>query len=258
MTDVFLRAGEPSPSDVRLRDPTIPDGGGVAYVLSGDNGTYAYTGQASTFTFGRNLAGSNGTYAVTGQSASFVFDRKLLGANGTYTIAGQNAAFTFARTLSGSVGTYSVAGQTASFVFARLLAGDNGIYAVAGQDAALIYAPSVIVGNGGLGALDVGGDPPYFIDIFEKPDRFRHEREAREKLRETIRIALEGPQAQEVREVLEPKPVDSVSPLEMRIDFEAMNADVLEIIKSGYRARIEQIRRESQENEEVFMIAMAL
>lgn len=125
------------------------------------------------------------------------------------------------------------------------------------NDAFQIEQP-IAIGGGGGGDLSLGKDPKYFLDIFEEPDRYRYEREAREKLRDAIRIALEGPQAREVREALEPKPVDSVAPLEMRFDFEAMNAEVLGIIQSGYRARVEQVRRQSQEDEEILMIAMTL
>ena len=76
MTDIFLRAGEANPSDVKLRDPTLADVGGshqiepVGVASSsalgqiGLNGTIAAVGVASVAALGD--VGLNGTVAAAG------------------------------------------------------------------------------------------------------------------------------------------------------------------------------------------------
>lgn len=91
--------------------------GKIDYSLSGEAGSYTYTGQAATFKVERNLAGAFGSYAYTGQTATFTVGRQLQGAFGTYTYTGQDATLTYtpgsggiAYSLSGEFGSYSYTG----------------------------------------------------------------------------------------------------------------------------------------------------
>lgn len=112
------------------------------------------------------------------------------------------------------------------------------------------------VGGGGGGPLDMGEESPPFkpiIDIREPADRFREQREKNARVREQLRVALEGPQAEEVRELVEPLPSDSVQPLYERIDI-AQLADSVTLRIEGYfrqelARRLEIERRLTMERE---------
>lgn len=98
------------------------------------------------------------------------------------------------------------------------------------------------IGGGGGGPLDMGEESPplkpiLFID--EPEDRFKERRERNARVREQLRIALEGPQAEELRTVLEPKPADSARPLYERIDVERFDAELMELVERHYRAALE-------------------
>lgn len=80
--------------------------------------------------------------------------------------------------------------------------------------------------------------PRILIEEREPADRFKNERERKERLRKHIRIALEGPQAPEVRQTLEPEPSDSAKPLHERIEVEALSDEQIIRIGEYYRAAL--------------------
>ena len=101
---------------------------------------------------------------------------------------------------------------------------------------------SAQIGGGGGGPLDMGEESPPFkpiIDIREPADRFREQREKNERVREQLRIALEGPQAEEVRAYVEPIPSDSATPLHERFELRTFSDAQLDTIERFYRAAID-------------------
>ena len=98
------------------------------------------------------------------------------------------------------------------------------------------------IGGGGGGPLDMGEESPPLkpiIDIREPADRFRAQRERATRVREQLRVALEGPQAEEVRAYVEPTPSDSGSPLQDRIEVALLSDEQITAIGRYYRSALE-------------------
>ena len=104
---------------------------------------------------------------------------------------------------------------------------------------------SAQIGGGGGGPLDMGEESPPFkpiIDITEPQDRFKAHREKNARVREQLRVALEGPQAQEVRAYVEPQPRDSAIPVHERIDIDRFSDAELQTIDRFYQAALDYKR----------------
>lgn len=90
-------------------------------------------------------------------------------------------------------------------------------------------------------------------DGVRKREHYRELIEAREELREQLRLALEGPQATELAQELEalarPQVADSIYvPLVDRIDYDALSAEIINDIKARYK----------EKDEEMIMLLLAL
>jgi len=91
---------------------------------------------------------------------------------------------------------------------------------------------------------------------------FRRRREARARFREQIRLALEGPQAEELRTILEPLPVDSVQPLYERVDLDALTTEMRSTINIYYEAAAiakevtAKARQAEEDDEDVLLLGM--
>ena len=90
------------------------------------------------------------------------------------------------------------------------------------------------------------------IDITEPADRFKHQRERSTRVKEQLRVALEGPQAQEVRAYVEPEPRDSVIPVHERIDIDRFSDQQLQTIDRFYRAALDY-KREAEKMRQAFL-----
>ena len=113
--------------------------------------------------------------------------------------------------------------------------------------------------GGGGGAVNLGEESPtlprIFMEITEPADRFRGQRERGARLREQLRVALEGPQAAAVRALVEPQPVDATEALHERVDIEALAQSVVAQVQGYYRAAIEAREREiDADDDEVLML----
>lgn len=113
--------------------------------------------------------------------------------------------------------------------------------------------------GGGGGAVNVGEESPplprILMEITEPADRFRGRRETNARLREQLRVALEGPQAVAVRALVEPQPVDTPSPLHERVNIEALADEVVAKVQGYYRAALEAKAREiDADDDEVLML----
>ena len=97
--------------------------------------------------------------------------------------------------------------------------------------------------------------PRIFMEITEPADRFRQKRETNARLREQLRVALEGPQAVAVRALVEPQPVDTPAPLHERVNIEALADEVVSRVQGYYRAALEAKAREiDEDDDEVLML----
>ena len=112
-----------------------------------------------------------------------------------------------------------------------------------------VPAAAAITGGGGGGPLDMGEESPPLKPIItevEPEDRFRAHRERHARLREHLRVALEGPQAEEVRELVEPVPSDSARPLADRVEYAALSEDQIEAIGRYYRTALEHLAEQQR------------
>ena len=101
------------------------------------------------------------------------------------------------------------------------------------------------IGGGGGGPLDMGEESPPIKPIVwevEPDDRFKPYRERQARLRDQLRVALEGPQAAEVRAYVEPQATDSVTPLQERVELATLSAEQVDRIVQYYRREIERRR----------------
>ena len=144
--------------------------------------------------------------------------------------------------------------QAVMFMYSGVLAGGAPPPA---PEPEIIPTPEPFTGGGGGGAggpLDMGEESPPLkpiIDIREPADRFRAQRERQGRIREQLRVALEGPQAAEVRAYVEPTPSDSARPLQDRIEVARLSDEQIERIGAYYRGALEyqaaQQRRAAEE-----------
>ena len=107
-------------------------------------------------------------------------------------------------------------------------------------------AAAQVVGGGGGGPLDMGEESPPLKPIItevEPRDRFKPQRERQARLREQLRVALEGPQAAEVRAYVEPVPSDSAQPLQERVELASLNEEQVVRIVAYYRAAVAHRQR---------------
>lgn len=117
-----------------------------------------------------------------------------------------------------------------------------------------------IVGGGGGGPLDMGEESQPFkpiIFIEEPADRFKEQREKNARVREHLRIALEGPQAEEVRSLVEAVPTDSDRPLIDRVDWAALGDEVVQRVEQyavDARRWAEERKRIEGDDEDLFLL----
>lgn len=142
---------------------SVPAGGGTAYTLTADGGSYSLSGQTATTypTFKRALTADAGTYTYSGLDAALSYtpggvDYGLLADAGGYTSSGQDATLTVTRKyrLTADAGSLTTTGQAANLfpTWNLRLSADAGSYSLTGQDATLAYMP-------GSGAYTLVADP---------------------------------------------------------------------------------------------------
>lgn len=149
-TKIYLYEGHATPSTIILGDPTVirpgGGGGGTAYTLTANAGSYAISGQSATLVRGRVLTCQAGAYVISGQSATLAVGRVLTCQAGAYTISGQSATLVHNRILTCEAGSYVIAGQDATLVHNRVLTCEAGAYNISGQSANLVYAAAATPG----------------------------------------------------------------------------------------------------------------
>lgn len=88
----------------------------------------------------------------------------------------------------------------------------------------------------------------------EPEDRFKPYRERQARLREQLRVALDGPQAAEVRAYVEPSATDSAQTLSDRVELRTLTDEQIAEIGRYYREALkwkaEQDRRSALEARE--------
>ena len=118
------------------------------------------------------------------------------------------------------------------------------------------FEPAGQIGGGGGGPLDMGEESPPLQPILyiqEPADRFEPQRVRHGRLREQLRVALEGPQAEEIRAAVEPVPVDAATPLHERVDVYALAEPIIARIEAEWAAERRR-RRERDEDDEIIMM----
>lgn len=122
--------------------PTVddPPGGGGAFTLTADHGSFSLTGQTAGLKADRKLIAEAGMFALNGQDV--VFEVTVPGDVGVFVVNGQAAQLIHGYRLIADHGSFSVSGQTAGLTAQRKLSADHATFALSGQDATLTYTPA--------------------------------------------------------------------------------------------------------------------
>lgn len=113
---------------------------GVNYTLACNGGTYTYTGVASTSVLAHNLSAVAGAYTYTGVVTLTTRGIGLQSLAGSYAYTGVVATLSYPRGISCNAGTYSYTGTDAVLTVSHTLGCVTGAYAYTGVDAVLTYA----------------------------------------------------------------------------------------------------------------------
>lgn len=141
-------------------------------LAAGSSGSYTLTANA-------------GSYLVTGQTATISRNRVLNCLAGSYSVTGQSVTISKNRVLNVSAGSYAVTGQSATVTKGRQLTAQSGSYLVTGQSVEITRTSTTVIFDGG-----------WIPDKRKrkKRDEEKEYREANEKRREAVRLALDGPE----------------------------------------------------------------
>lgn len=143
----------------------VSAGGGTNNTLTGDSGSYAYTGNAAAFQVTRALDGAVGSYTLIGNTGTFSYipgagsiPYTLSGATGAYAYTGNAATFRVGHSLSGATGAYAYSGNAATFKVGHTLPGAAGAYAFTGRDGTFAYVGSTAYAlSGDSGSYSIAG-----------------------------------------------------------------------------------------------------
>lgn len=108
----------------------------VAYTVTADQGSYAYTGQTVGGIRARLATAAQGAYTYTGQTTGAVRGKLATADQGAYAYTGQTVGVTTARSSVAAQGSYAYTGQTVGTSWARAVTADTGFYSLTGQDVA--------------------------------------------------------------------------------------------------------------------------
>lgn len=145
-------------------------GGGTAYSLSADVGSYSLSGQAAAFNYvpgaaSYTLTADVGSYSLTGQAAGLAYAPgsgaySLAAEFGSYSLSGVDASVKAGRNLPAEFGSYGLSGQAAGVVVGRRVAGEFGSYSLTGQDATLTAVGAVSYSlTAEVGLYSIDGQP---------------------------------------------------------------------------------------------------
>lgn len=135
------------------------------YTLVAASGSYASTGTAGAFHFGRVLAAVVGACTVTGRATALATTRTLTAGDGTVSTTGTSAGLVRRARLTATMATaYAVTGTESTSTSARRLIGLAGAYAVTGTSAALyrrivdheLVTTSLSIGRLTMTTLEIG------------------------------------------------------------------------------------------------------
>lgn len=98
--------------DLLFRGLSTAAGGGTAYTISSDEGTYTLTGKAQTLNTSRSISSVQGVYTLTGKPQSSVHTQQMSLAQGSYSLVGEPQTLNKGLTVSLAQGSYTQTGQT--------------------------------------------------------------------------------------------------------------------------------------------------
>lgn len=183
MPDIFLYAGQSSPANVRLSDPTvvIPSGGSdISFNISGvsstcSQGTVVVTGDANVAPPGVSSAGQIGTPTVTASASVSVAGVSAAGAVGTITITASASVSATGLSATGAVGTPMVTAGATVLTSGVTTSGQIGAVTVTDNGAVVIDGLSSSAQLGQVTALvTYAPDLPIRFFVYEKPKTVKH------------------------------------------------------------------------------------
>ena len=120
-----------------------PDqGGGTAYTLNLEAGSYTVTGVALTPLWHRRLNLAAGSYTITGAAATLLANRKLNCEAGSYSITGASATLLANRNINLAAGSYTITGAALTPLWHRKINLAAGSYTITGAAAELVKGGS--------------------------------------------------------------------------------------------------------------------
>lgn len=131
----------------------LTGGGGGAYTLTANAGSYSLSGQDASLRKSHLLVGAAGSYALTGVAAGLSKSYKLTALAGAYVYTGNAAAVIYtpiagAYVLTANAGAYTVSGVAAGVARSKRVVGAAGAYALTGV-AANVAKSKRVLGNSG-------------------------------------------------------------------------------------------------------------
>lgn len=128
-------------------------GGGPAYTLDLETGSYTTTGNSATLSASRRLDLNAGSYSLLGNQVTLTLVKTLTLDAGSYSLTGQSAQLTVSRRLDLNAGSYSVSGNSAELTYTSgaptytldLLAGS---YSLTGNSVNLFASRNLTLGRG--------------------------------------------------------------------------------------------------------------
>lgn len=140
------------------------EGGGTAYTLTAEAGSFAETGVDANALFNRRVAAEAGGYTYSGIDANTLFSRRIAADSGSFAYTGLDSGLIFGHRLAADPGTFLLSGIDANTLFNHRAAAEAGVYALSGNDALLSYgAAGAYVLSADQGSFLAGGQDANFL-----------------------------------------------------------------------------------------------
>ena len=151
-TKAGIRANTNTTSRIENFSITDLGGGGGAYTINADRGTFTLTGRAANLLRGNLLTAARGTFLLTGISATLKRGTVVTGGTGVFTLNGQSANLVYSgagsKVIAADRGTFTLTGQALGLLTARRLTADRGVFTLTGQAAGLSRGRTLAANTG--------------------------------------------------------------------------------------------------------------
>ena len=125
-------------------------GGGGAYSLTAEQGSFTLTGADADLLAGRSLTAEQGSFTLTGADADLLAGRSLTAEQGSFTLTGADASLLASRELTAEQGSFTLTGADAdlTYVTSYSITAEQGTFTLTGADAGLSSGLSLTAEQG--------------------------------------------------------------------------------------------------------------